>query len=61
MTDNKNVQAHPMGLFPTMDNLESVLELGLSQLPITTPNQLVCLLMTYHNTLMKVQNDEKSA
>lgn len=43
----------PMPLFPTLDSLEAVIELGLSQLPINTPNALVCLLMTYHNSLLK--------
>lgn len=43
----------PMGLFPTLDNLNSVVDLGLSQLPINTPNALVSLLMVYHNTLLR--------
>jgi hypothetical protein len=47
------VRAQIMALFPTLDSLEAVLELGQSQLPITTPNQLVCLLMTYHNSLLR--------
>lgn len=50
--NNVPVRAHPMSLFPTLVSLESVLELGLSQLPVMTPNALVCLLMTYHNTLL---------
>lgn len=43
----------PMGLFPTLNNLNSVVDLGLSQLPINTPNALVSLLMVYHNTLLR--------
>ena len=50
--NNVPVRAHPMNLFPTMVTLGSVVELGISQLPIMTPNALVCLLMTYHNTLL---------
>ena len=54
-----------MTLFPTLDSLGSVLDLGTSQLPIETSNQLVCLLMTYHNSLLKQieesNNNEKSA
>lgn len=49
--DNKDIK--PMGLFPTLDNCQSVVDLALSQLPINTPNAIVGLLMTYHNTLLK--------
>lgn len=48
-----------LGLFPTMDSLESVVDMGLAQLPINTPNQLVGILMAYHNTMLKVQRDQK--
>lgn len=49
-----------MTLFPTLDSLDAALDLGVSQLPITNPNQLVCLLMTYHNSLLKqVEKDNK--
>lgn len=48
-----------LGLFPTMDSLESVVDMGISQLPITSANQLVSVLMVYHNTLLKMQRDEK--
>lgn len=50
----------PASLYPTLDNLESVVMLGISQLPITNTNQLRVLLMTYHNTLLKVLKDEQS-
>lgn len=49
----------PMGLFPTMDSLESVYDLAMSQLPVMTPNQMVSLLGTYHNTLLHVQSQHK--
>lgn len=42
-----------MTLFPTMDSLDAVIDLGISQLPINTPNALVGILMTYHNSLLK--------
>lgn len=58
-TGDAALRAAPVGLFPTMDSLESVLDLGISQLPITNPNELVCLLMTFQNTLLKVQANEK--
>lgn len=41
-----------MGLFPTMQSLQSVVDLAVSQLPITTPNAVNALLMTYHNSLL---------
>lgn len=50
-------QSNHRSLFPTMDTLESVVELGMSQLPITTPNALMSILNTYHNTLLKVQKE----
>lgn len=51
----------PAPLYPTLDNLESVVMLGNSQLPITSVNQLRVLLMVYHNTLLKVLHDEQKA
>lgn len=42
-----------MTLFPTLDSLNAVIDLGLSQLPINTPNALIGILMTYHNSLLK--------
>ena len=52
------LRAVAMGLFPTLDSLQSVVDLGLSQLPVMTPNALLGLLMSYHNTLLKVIADE---
>ncbi len=62
VTDNAHPAIRPvhLGLFPVMDSLESVIDLGLSQLPITTPNELMAVLMTYHNTLIKVQHEQKA-
>lgn len=50
----------PMPLFPVLDNLNAVVDLGISQLPINTPNALVGLLMTYHNTLLKQLKDTEA-
>ncbi len=47
-----------MGLYPTMETLQSVIDLGMSQLPVMTPNALTALFYTYHNTLLKVINDQ---
>jgi hypothetical protein len=63
-TKQDEANVHPalrpvhLGLFPTMDSLDSVLDMALSQMPIMSPNQLVTVLMTYHNTLLKVQKEE---
>lgn len=65
-TKKENSDKHPalrpvhLGLFPTLDTLESVVDLGISQLPITSANQLVTVLMTYHNTLLKIQHEIKN-
>ena len=47
------IKANVMALFPTLDSLQDVIELGNSKLPITTQNDLYSLLITYHNTLIK--------
>lgn len=47
-------------LFPVLDNLESVVDLAISQLPIVNPTQVVGLLMTYHNTMVKIMEDSKN-
>ena len=47
------IEPKHMALFPTMDTLQSCVELGISQLPLTDKNAVVGLLMTYHNTLIK--------
>lgn len=47
------LRAVPMTVFPTLDRLSEVVELGNSRLPITNPNELFSLLAQYHNTLLK--------
>ncbi len=55
-TDNSQpqppIRAVRMGLFPTHGSLQEVVDLGKSKLPITNENELVSLLMSYHNTLL---------
>lgn len=46
------LRAVAMGLFPTLDSCQTVVDLGMSQLPLKDPNALLGLLMTYHNTLL---------
>lgn len=48
------LRAAPMGLFPTLGSLQEVVDFADSKLPITDKNDLFSLLMTYHNTLLKV-------
>lgn len=52
------LRAVPMGMFPALDSLQSVVDLGVSQLPVMSHNALVGLLMCYHNTLLKVIANE---
>ena len=54
------IRAVCMVLFPTMDSLEEVLALAKSMYPQDNGNPIVGLLMTYHNTLMKVINAQKT-
>lgn len=44
----------PMPVYPTMESLQAVVGSADSKLPISTKNELFSLLMTYHNTLLKV-------
>ena len=50
------LRAAPMGLFPTMGSLQEVIDFADSKLPIMDKNDLFSLLMTYHNTLLKVSS-----
>lgn len=54
------LRAVHMGLFPTLDNIQSVVDMAMSQLPIMTPNALRGVLMTYHNTLLKQLQKENT-
>jgi hypothetical protein len=46
------IRAVTMEVFPTMDSLRDVVELGYTKLPLTDRNELYSLLITYHNTLL---------
>ena len=45
-------------LFATRDSVEEVMKEGLAQLPITTPNQLITLLMIQQNTILDILNED---
>ena len=51
------IKAQNMSLFPTLDSLQDVIELGESKLPITNKTDLFILLMVYNNTLLKELDD----
>jgi hypothetical protein len=52
------IRAIPMNLFPTMESMDSVIALGISQLPVMTPNSLKSIIYTYHNTLLSKINKD---
>lgn len=51
------LRAVPMALFPTLGSLQEVVDLAESRLPITDKNEMLSLLMTYHNTLLTQLNE----
>ena len=54
------ILAVPMTLFPTFGSLQEVVDFAESKLPITDKNDLFSLLMAYHNTLLKVSNEQST-
>lgn len=53
------IEPHYMTLFPHMDSLQSCVDMVISQLPLNNKNAAVGALLTYHNTLLKVLENEK--
>lgn len=57
MKKTVNLQPHirevAMGVFPTMDSVQEVIDMAESKLPITDKNSLQAILAIYHNTLLK--------
>lgn len=49
----------PKPLYPTLGSLQEVLDLANSKTPINQWNEVHSLLMTYHNSLLKVISDTK--
>ena len=43
----------PMSLYPTMGSLQEVVNLATSRIPVVHQNEMVSILMTYQNTLLK--------
>jgi hypothetical protein len=46
-------------LFPAMSSLNEVVTYATSKVPVISHNEMFSLLMTYHNTLLKVIEDQK--
>lgn len=46
-----------MGLFPTFDNLQDVIDMATS-MKSPTPNNVLAILHIYHNTLLRVMGKE---
>ena len=46
-----------MSVYPTMDSLQEVVDKACASLPIKYRNELIALLMTYQNTLLKELKD----
>lgn len=47
------LRALSMGIYPTMESIQEVINLAESKLPITDSNEMYSLLMTMQNTLIK--------
>ena len=53
------IRAVPMALFPAMNSLQEAVTYADSKVPVISHNEMFSLLMTYHNTLLKVIEDQK--
>lgn len=49
----------PPSIYPTRGNLNQVIQEGIAQLPITTPNALIALLNTYSNTAQNIKQTKQ--
>lgn len=49
----------PMTLYPTMDSLDEVMALAQARVPQVSRNEIVSLLLIYHNTLLKEISKEQ--
>lgn len=50
----------PMNIYPTLGSVQEVVELANSKLPVVSQNEMYALLMTYHNSLLKVLHDTEN-
>jgi hypothetical protein len=56
MADPITPQPNPR--FPTRESLSEVREIGISELPITSANQLIALLNSHQNTILSLQGEQ---
>lgn len=47
------LRAVPMTLFPAMDSLDEAVNFAYSKIPVVSQNEMLGLLVVYHNTLLK--------
>lgn len=52
------IKLEPMKIYPTMDSLQSVVDLAYSQMPSIPQNVVFGILMSYHNTLLSLQQKQ---
>lgn len=48
----------PMSLYPTLDTTQQVVDLAQSKLSEDSKNEVMSLIYTYHNSLLKELNNE---
>lgn len=53
-----SIKPVPIPLYPTMDSLQSAVDLAFSQIPEVPQNTVLRLLSIYHNTLLAVLEKE---
>lgn len=59
--EQPTLRAVPMGLFPTMGSLQEVVDLARAKFPVEQHNDVLSMLMCYHNTLLsEMTKHEKS-
>ena len=51
------ILAVPLSLYPTLDSLQDVMDLGASKMPINQWNEMYALIAIYHNTMLKVMKE----
>lgn len=56
----KKIAPVPNPMFPTRSTLGQAISSATAQLPVRTHNQMVTILMTYHNTLLATLAEESS-
>lgn len=53
MPNTPKILPVPQEVYPTHATLDEAVDVAKAQLPIEDPNQLVTVMMSYHNTLLQ--------